>query len=159
MLSPPDIRAGDPTGRASTRRVFLFILGLCLAACDSGPLSTQLGLLPVERHVDLSKALPGEWTRVCILGPYSTNGHARDVLGADVNIQTRSSVYHSDSYSLLVTMRGNREDALYDVYRTPSDFSRLDGECFKRDDALFLVEDEGHPFATHVPWQQRPPDL
>lgn len=134
-------------------------LGLFAAGCDSGPLSTQLGLLPVEGHVDLSQALPGEWTKVCILGPYSTNGRAREVLGADVNIQTRSSVYHSDSYALLVTMQGTRVEALYDVYRTPSDFTRMSGECFKRDDALFFVADEGHPFAKHVPWQQRPAEL
>ena len=134
-------------------------MGLLLAACDSGPLSRQMGIQPVEGYVDLSHVLPGDWTRACILGPYSTNSDAREILGADVNIQTRSSIYHSDSYALIVTMTDGAETGLYDVYKTPSDFSRMHGECFKRDDALFLVADTGHPFATHVPWQQRPPDL
>lgn len=132
---------------------------MVLVACDGGPLATQLGIEPVKGYVDLSHVLTVNWTRACILGPYSTNSDAREILGTDVNIQTRSSIYHSDSYALIVTMADGAVTGLYDVYRTPSDFTRLHGECFKRDDALFLVADTGHPFAAHVPWQRRPPDL
>ena len=141
------------------RIAWTLLLGLPLAGCDGGPLSYQLGLQPVQGYVDLSHALPGDWARVCILGPYSTNDIARDVVGRDVNVQTRSSIYHSDSYALAVTVGDGDTVDLYDIYRTPSDFTRLHGECYRRDDALFLVAETGHPFATHVPWQQRPTDL
>lgn len=146
------IAAGALRGLPPARRPLgttiptVVLLCLALAGCEGGPLATQLGLAPVGGYISLKAALPGEWTRVCVIGPYADNEHAREILGTNVNIQTRSSVYHSDSFALLVTMMGDSVTALYDVYRKPSDFTKLAGECFARDDTMFFVPDTGHPF-------------
>jgi hypothetical protein len=107
-------------------------------------------LEPAGGQIDLSNALSGEWGRVCVIAPYSTNEHAREILGVPADIESNSSIYQSDSIALLVTMHGENVSGLFEVPRKSVDFSYLGGNCYRRENSRFAVPDEGHPFAAHA---------
>ena len=110
--------------------------------------SETVELRPSAGVVDLSAALPGKWNRVCVVAPYSTNSHAREILGVAVNIELRSSIAVLDNIALLVTLHDGEASGLYEVPRGGVDFAHLGGKCYRRRDARFSVPEEGHPLAT-----------
>ncbi len=135
--------------RAMLVRVTLSILILsCLYSCSGNVGATKLTVLAYDGRVDLATLLPGRWDRVCVIGPYSTNEHAQEVVGASINIRG-SDIHTSDNIALLVTLIGDVVSGLYDVSRRPVDFTELAGMCFSRVSAKFIVPDSGHPFAAH----------
>lgn len=64
------------------------------------------------------------WGCVCVIAPYSTNEHAREILGVSVNIESKSSIYMLDSIALLVTMHGENVSGLFEVPRRSVDFTQ-----------------------------------
>lgn len=133
------------------RAIFLLSLSVTLSACSDGVSKAgSITLEPAGGAVDLSEALPGEWGRVCVVAPYTTNEHAREILGIPVDIQRKSSIYMSDSIALLVTLQGEKVSGLFEVPRGGVDFTCHGGKCYRRGDSRFTVPDEGHPHATHT---------
>ncbi len=132
------------------RKILFLSLSMGLAACDELPNATKLDLDPVGRQIDLSMEIPGDWIRICVIGPYSTNKHAEEILGVAVNIQQKSGISMLDSIALLVAMQGDMVVGLFEVPRGRIDFTKLAGNCYRRDDSKFAVPGEGHPYATHT---------
>ena len=133
------------------RKIILLSASAALCACSSGtPKALKLALEPSGGRIDLSESLPGEWGRVCVIPPYSTNEHASEILGIPLNIESKSSIYMLDSIALLVAMWGESVSGLFEVPRGGVDFTHLGGKCYRRGDARFAVPERGHPFATPV---------
>jgi len=78
--SPAD--AGAVAHRHFHRSV-LAIAFAALAGCHDPTAASIAGQFAASgrRDVDLAAAVPGDWDRVCILGPYSRNAAAARALG------------------------------------------------------------------------------
>ena len=90
--------------------------------------------------IDLTKAVPSDWDRVCVLGPYSTDTIAATTLGFDWKVDMHSSIGSSDSISLIVFEKHGKVVRDIDVPRRDGDFSNLSGRCFPRDHAKFVLK-------------------
>ena len=127
--------------RALTYALFVFLATACAKPAEFTP---ENGVL------DLAKAIPGDWDRVCILNPYTTNSLAKEVVGIPVNVQMRSDIPTSDSITLLVTVDDDDVHELVEVSRNIADFTPVGGECFEYSDARFSVTESGHRYARPV---------
>lgn len=58
-----------------------------------------------------------------------------------------SAISHSDGISLLIFLDGQSVVRALEVPNRPTDFTRLDGECYLKEDAVFVVPDTGWPYA------------
>lgn len=117
------------------------------ASCGSGPDAETHGVRPADGRVDLAAEFAGEWDRVCVLGPYTTNRRAEEVLGVGVDVHGRSRIASSDGIALFVTMNADGAAGMYEVPLRPVNFTPFSGCCFSRRDAVFRVTDEGRPLA------------
>jgi hypothetical protein len=133
------------------RRVFLALLLVSVVSSCGNSVSTakQLELSTQDGEVDLSEKFSGNWDTVCILPPYSTNEHAKAVLGVPLSVETKSKITSSDSIILIVTMQRGRVAGLYEIPRRNIDFTALGSKCYLRRDTKFTVSEDGHPFARH----------
>lgn len=93
-------------------------------------------------QVDLATTIPGDWVRVCILGPYSDNASASKVLGFEWNVESRSSIKSNEGITLLLFVRDNETVASTEYPRRFGDFSNLSGRCFSRTRARFVQVDK-----------------
>jgi hypothetical protein len=91
-----------------------------------------------RRAVDLSAAVPGNWDRVCVLGPYANNHKAAQTLGFPWPAETYSDIHQNDGISVLVFVRGNAVVKHVEHTRGSGDFSTLSGRCFPKDRAKFV---------------------
>ena len=123
-------------------------IAFTVAACGSGPDAETHSVRPVDGRVDLAAEFAGQWDRVCVLGPYTTNRRATEILGVDVDVYGRSQIASSDGITLLVTMNADAAAGMYEVALRPVDFTPLAGCCFSRSDAVFRVPEEGRPLAS-----------
>jgi hypothetical protein len=101
--------------------------------------------------IDLSREMPGDWERVCILGPYSGDEAAAKALGFDWKVDAHSSIRSSDTISLMVLVKGGEVTRDIDVPRRDGDFSGLSGQCFTRASAKFTMKQQsqgGWPIAV-----------
>jgi hypothetical protein len=135
--SPAD--AGAVAHRHFHRSV-LAIAFAALAGCHDPTAASIAGQFAASgrRDVDLAAAVPGDWDRVCILGPYSRNAAAARALGFEWPAETSSDIASDDGISLLVFARGRSVTAHVDYPRGSGDFSNLAGRCFPRADAKFV---------------------
>jgi hypothetical protein len=129
--------------------LLLVILLLLLTGCADRS-SESLRLETRDGIVDLAEQLPGEWKRVCLLPPYSTNRMASDLLGFEYNIESRSRIVSSDSITLLLTVDGRSVVDGFEIGRRNIDFSSLGTVCYGRGEATFTLPDQGWPHARHV---------
>lgn len=90
-----------------------------------------------RRSVDLASAVPGDWERVCVFGPYSGNADAEKALGFEWPLEALTDIDHEGS-SLLVFVQGG--SVVHDIEhpRRAGDFSNLTGRCFARTNARFV---------------------
>ena len=133
-----------------TRVSILISLCACLVACSGEPRARNLPIEPVDGKVDLAESISGDWDSVCFLGPYTTNGRAREALGVPVDVEGRSTISSSDSIALAVTMKGGEVVSLFEIPLRPSNFAEHHGECFARSNAKFRVPVDGYPYASHI---------
>jgi hypothetical protein len=110
--------------------------------------ATFVELKPESGRIDLAETIPGDWDRLCILSPYTTNRIALETTGVRINVEGRSDIYSSDAIALFVTLKANQAAALFDVSRKGVDFAHLGGNCYPRNKAVFSVPAEGHPSAV-----------
>lgn len=124
-----------------------------LTACAADNASTRiLKQLASEGAVDLQAAVPVEWERVCVLGPYSGNADAARTLGFDWPVEQHARISQRDDISLLLFVRGNDVAAAVEHGRKSGDFSPLSGLCFRRGQARFVARagaEDGWPLLGH----------
>ncbi|USX12108.1 hypothetical protein NHH88_20695 [Oxalobacteraceae bacterium OTU3CAMAD1] len=91
-----------------------------------------------RRTVDLDRALPRPWKRVCMFGPYTDNATTDETLGFKWNSQKFSEVWKDEGATLLVFVAADEKVAFFTDYRrSRGDFSNLSRQCFERLDARF----------------------
>jgi hypothetical protein len=92
-----------------------------------------------NQRVDLATVVPGDWERVCIVGPYGGNQAAVEkMLGFPWNVAAQSRIGESDAISLLLFVKGSQVVSHIDHSRQAGDFSNLNQRCFARSQAQFV---------------------
>jgi hypothetical protein len=131
-----------PNRRASTHVMTVTcVMALLLASCDRKGISAQIRAQldsTTSGTIDLSRVGPSTWTRVCILGPYSTNETAAQLLGFRWDAEAASSIATDDAIALLVFVREQEVVASAEQRRGQGDFAGLAGQCFMRDRAILV---------------------
>lgn len=91
--------------------------------------------------IDLSQVGSPDWSRFCVLTPYSTNETAEDTLGFEWNAEENTTIQSRDDITVLPLV-GDREVETYLSYpRGKGDFSSDTGPlCVARDRAKFVRE-------------------
>ena len=130
-------------------RFLILILVLSLPGCSTRS-SETLVLDTDSGIIDLAEQLPGEWQRVCILPPYSTNRTAKELLGLDYNVELRTNIASSDSITLLLTVDTVAVVGAFEIGRRNIDFSSLGAVCYGRSEARFSLPEQGWPHASHA---------
>ena len=88
--------------------------------------------------VNLAAAVPGNWEKVCVLGPYSTNETAKKALGFEWSAESKTSITTNEGISLLLFVRENKVIAYVEHPRNHGDFSNLTAQCFPKEKAQFV---------------------
>lgn len=119
------------------RSFALLILATCVGCTNySAEISNQFKSTGRE-SIDLVKAVPSQWDRVCVLGPYMGNAQAEETLGFAWPVESRTRIEDNDGISLLMFVRGNSVVEYIEHPRNEGDFAELDGLCFKPTEAKF----------------------
>lgn len=109
------------------------VFALVLAGCTAGnPSANIVAQVDADGVVDLSTAVPGPWTRVCIVGPYSDPATEGRRLAFRWPADAESTITGSDAVSLLVFTEGERVTTWVEHPRHSGDFSNVSGRCFPR---------------------------
>ena len=135
-----------------TKAAGIIILVIGLLGCSEETLQAQeLEFNLSKAYVDLAETLIGDWERVCVITPYSSNEYASEVIGFDVNVEERSDISALDDISLLVTVKNQNIEDMYEVPRENIDFSSLGAQCYARGNARFIIRHDkfGQPQASH----------
>jgi hypothetical protein len=128
----------------------IILVALVFVLLNCGKNSITLEIDTSGGVIDLSNQLPGAWTKVCVLPPYSTNKTAKELLGFEYDIEFTSAIYSSDTISLLLTATDKSVLQGFEVKRSNADFSNLGAKCYSRDNAIFKVEKDGWPKVSHT---------
>ena len=129
-------------------RKLLVLIALCLVACEKN--SETLALNTSEKFIDLAVHIPGNWSKVCVLPPYTTNAMAKELLGFGYNVELNTNISTSDSITLLLTISGNTVLQAFEVNRRNADFSSLGAKCYPRSNAKFRLPDSGWPKVSEI---------
>ncbi len=120
------------------RRTVLAVVLVLLSACRSADSSSIAEQFSASERVDLATAVPGDWDRVCVLGPYSNDALAAQVLGFTWPVEALTEIEHNDGISLLVFVRGETVAKHVEHSRRSGDFSNLTGRCYSQANAKFV---------------------
>jgi hypothetical protein len=124
-----------------------------LCACNGSPsVSEQIeGRLSSEdARLDLTTVGPKDWERVCVLGPYTNNQRAEEILEFHWDSEAQTSISSSDVINVLVFIRGNDVVAYDDVLRSKADFADLDPPCLPRSSAVLVRKSGGSGWPSFV---------
>ena len=117
--------------------VLILILATCAGCKDySAAISDQFNASGKE-SIDLERAIPSNWDKVCVLGPYTDNAAASKTLGFGWPVESRSDIRDSDGISLLVFVSGKSVIEHVEHPRNMGDFANLSGRCFTPSEARF----------------------
>ena len=133
----------------------LFILLLALVSCNQAE-QLQIKVFDISSgEINLSRELNGEWERVCIITPYSSNETAKAILGFDFDVINKSHIYVQDGITLLITVKNNAVIEYFETPRNNVDFSSLKAGCYLREKSLFQVEknENGWPYLKQLTQQ------
>jgi hypothetical protein len=78
---------------------------------------------------------PGDWDRVCVLGPYSGNETAQIVLGFAWDAEAKTSIALDDGINVLVFTSGKSVVAYSQHPRNKGDFASIASTCSSRQEA------------------------
>jgi hypothetical protein len=96
-----------------------------------------------KRLINLDRAVPGAWKRVCVIGPYEDDATTHAALGFKWHGKTISNVAADDGLVLLVFVDDADNVAFFANYsRGKGDFSNLSRQCFARSQAIFEQVDK-----------------
>ena len=107
-----------------------------LLACDP-VVDEYINLQITEDAIDVAKQIPGDWSELCILGPYTNDAQASEILGFEHVLAEGGGIAVSDSFSLLLTVNNDRVVGHYRVLREHTDFAPVAGKCYPRSDSNF----------------------
>ena len=88
--------------------------------------------------VDLSRVGPSDWTRVCVLPPYTDNKAAEAILGFPWDAEGNTWIEGSDGHNVLVFIKNAEVIAYTEHRRDEGDFSKLRPHCLKRDESILV---------------------
>jgi hypothetical protein len=126
------------------------LLSLNALSCSDRSLQGKSFKLEISNNqIDLAERLPGQWDRVCVLGPYTDNARATNVLGFTVEVEAATKITDFDDIALLVTSQGQTAVNLWEIARTNVDFSVMAGECYDRANTKFRISPNGLVSATN----------
>ena len=127
----------------------LFLIGLGACSPREAPGGGDLSGRITERveqgegaRVDLASLAPFEWTRFCAFHPYTTEAAAEELLGFGWPYEW-SAVERLEDRNYLVFLNGDEVAAAFDHTRKRGDFAGLDPVCFSRNEARFVVREQG----------------
>ena len=87
--------------------------------------------------VNLADVLPGDWDKVCILGPYSDNKATKETIGFHWDIESQSSIESNDRIALLLFLKDHTVVKSVEHARRDGDFTNLSRQCFPKTHATF----------------------
>lgn len=90
-----------------------------------------------------------EWKKICFLGPYTIDEDGKKIIGFDIKLSNYSMVSTSDSVTSLLFVNDSRLSYFIDYPRSMADFSKLSGQCFEKDSAVFVPENSGSKVFIH----------
>lgn len=91
-----------------------------------------------KRSINLDRAVPAAWKRICVIGPYADNPTTHATLGLKWDGTKISNVAEDDGLVLLVFVDDADKVAFFTNYsRGKGDFSNLSQQCFPRSHAIF----------------------
>ena len=133
------------------RYVLLALLVTCTGCADySAEISNQFKASG-KTSIDLQEAVPTQWEKVCVFGPYSDNEEIEQVVGFKWPAESRTNIKDSDGISLLLFVREKSVIEYVEQPRDEGDFARLDGRCFNSSTARFKsVKDARHNWSYLV---------
>lgn len=145
----PGVAPDEPVGAARGRRglraavasAALGALGACSGADAflDAQLEHQLGKAGATT-LELGLVGPANWTRACVLGPYTTDARARALLGFDWPVEGRSGVTRGDERFLLVFTDGRQVLGYVERRRAAAEPTTLDPPCVARAAAQLALE-------------------
>ena len=118
------------------------LLGWLVVGCGPSPSPTSEEITRQfqssgRTFINLAKAVPGEWEKVCIFGPYSDNNAAFKTLGFGWNLEKFSSITTAEGIGLLVFVKENTVLEHVEHDRKNGDFTNLSRKCFSRERSTF----------------------
>lgn len=135
-------------GANKVNRLFLAILILLTVSCSKSynpPIKTFD--VPYG-ELRLSEKLDGDWERVCLIKPYSTNELAEQIIGFQFDVESKSGISVLDGITLVLVISNESVIEYFETPRNNVDFSSLKQNCFYRADANFQVKrgSDGWPY-------------
>ncbi|MGB7815737.1 MAG: hypothetical protein WBL28_05235 [Methylotenera sp.] len=123
-------------------RLFLAsCISLAAAGCTATDASSSIARQFAESKgtsVNLFTAVPGNWEKVCVLGPYSNNDIAKKTLGFEWSAETKTSIQTNEGISVLLFVQDNKVVSFVEHPRNHGDFSNLTTQCFLKQKAQFI---------------------
>ena len=136
------------------RSHLLLAVTLLFAACSQDQGISSALARTVDSNsatVDLATVGPPNWERVCILGPYSSNERAQQILGFKWDAHGKSSIASNDGINLLVFVRGQKVVGFAEHPRNKGDFLKLSSTCLSRSNAVLIRQFESGGWVQLVP--------
>lgn len=136
-----------------SRALLPFMIASLLCACNGAPdISEQIEdrVKADDARLDLATLGPKDWERMCVLGPYTNNQRANEILGFHWDAEGYTSIYSSDAINVLIFMRGNEVVAYDEVLRSKADFADLDPPCVARTTAILVRTSGGAGWSSFV---------
>ena len=123
--------------RRSMLRLVLLTAIAVLGACGPSPdARLQEAMAAAPDSISFPALVEGDWTKMCVVMPYTRPADARDRTGLRWRGFSRSGIEHRDDVVLLVFARNDRVTTSALVDRR-ADFQRDATFCFAREDAVF----------------------
>lgn len=113
------------------------LLLVLLTGCSQSLI--PLTLVVENGHVDLAQQVSGDWDRVCILTPYTTDKQASKLTGLDHSQIAGTGIMSSDSFHVLVFLNGQSLHGLYEVNRNNVEFNLTAPWCFSKEQSYLVV--------------------
>jgi hypothetical protein len=129
---------------------YFLLLSFLVGGCSDIEEAPKLSFDYVQLPIQMTEFVTGDWDKLCILGPYSDNQLALQVLGFEWQLESLSSVWINDGVTLLIFVKRGKVESYFEVTRSPLDFNSLDEQCFIRNEAVFNVEDGAVVAETQV---------
>jgi hypothetical protein len=113
------------------------LLLVLLTGCSQS--LSPLTLVVENGYVDLAQQVPGDWDRVCILTPYTTDKQAVKLTGLDHSQIAGTGIMSSDEFHVLVFLNAQSLYELYQVNRKNVEFNLTAPWCFSKEQSYLVV--------------------
>jgi hypothetical protein len=90
-----------------------------------------------RKSIDLASVVPGQWDRVCIIGPYATDELISNIIGFKWSTRMRSGIGGDDQIALLLFIHDREVEQYIEHPRGSGDFVGAVG-CHKKENAKFI---------------------